>query len=185
MKLYENNEYSESTESDINLLRRLNSALPNFVVAKPKMATHIEPYQKEALYLLLADWEKVASSEIAPKKGDREYKKRIHERELTESQIITILNQGHGNEKDDDAKKEGDRIMEKRVKTFSEMMNEKVKVKEKDNSELVDRHDMDRLKAEISQKIKQLDMMLSTNVMSNSEPVKEILEKLNILIEKL
>lgn len=74
---------------------------------------------------------------------------------------------------------------DKHILTFSEMNEIQEKLKTK--LDRPHRKEMDQIKSEISQKLKQLDDMLTTEpaITIESEPVAEILERLNYLLKKM
>lgn len=177
-----------------DLLRRVNNALHNFVVAKPSLLTEIEPSQELKLEELIGEWEKYASSETAPSKNSPDYDRVMNMRKDVEEEILSMIEQPSDID-DYDMDEEMELSERKHVMTFNEMMKiqEKIRLRIPSNSKIQDNPNPDRIrvnqvKSEISQKLKQLDSMLATSeptVTIETEPIKELLERLNILLKRI
>ncbi|SRR6266403_2528622 len=177
-----------------DLLRRVNNALHNFVVSKPSLLTEIEPSQELKLEELIGEWEKYASSETTPSKSSPDYDRIMNMRKDVEEEILSIIEQPSDID-DYDIDEEMEMSERKHVMSFSEMLKlqEKITLRIPSNSKVEnntnsDRNRVNQVKSEINQKLKQLDTILATSeptVTIETEPVRELLERLNFLFKKI
>lgn len=195
MKTNKNTKKIKIVKESADLLRKVNYALHNFIIAKPTLLTEIQPSQEQRLEKLVKEWEKFSSTETTPKKSDPDYNRILNMRKDVESEILSVIEFPTDQAIDDyDMDEEMEMSERKHILTFSEMnkVQEKIRFRIPSNNKPEEdrphKNKVSQVKSEISQKLKQLDTILNTSeptVTVQAEPVKELLERISYLIRKI